>query len=109
MTGQPCNRQRVLGVNRQQSDLIRRGPLANERIHWVAESEFFVAGLDHQLPDGRHTQKQLIRRISKGGLCRCAQVGTPLDQPQEGVRIEQEFHSMYSLNSSSGSSKSGAM
>src|SRR4051812_27535676 len=96
-------------VNRQQSELISHGPLTNKCIQRVAEGEFLVAGLDCQFPNGRHTQKQLMRRVSKGGLGCRTEVRTTFHQPQKGVGIEQEFHSMYSWNSSSGSSKSGAM
>jgi hypothetical protein len=56
-----------------------------------------------------HAQEQLVRRIGECRFRRRAQVRTPLDKPHKGMRIDQEFHSMYSLNSSSGSSKSGAM
>src|SRR5262249_6700736 len=65
--------------------------------------------LDGDLPDGARAQQSVIRRVRDRGPGRRTEQPILIDVPDQGVRIDQELHSMYSLKSSSGASKSGAM
>src|SRR4051794_13740150 len=73
-----------------------------------ANVEFLAAHLDGDFPAARRADELPIRQVADDPPGRLAQLRVIPPEPEEGMRIEQECHSMYSLKSSSGALKSGA-
>ncbi len=64
-----------------------------------------LIAISHRLA---HAQKRIRVRLKQSFRSR-TQTRIVADEPEEGVRVEQEPHRMYSAKSSSGSSKSSDM
>ncbi len=71
--------------------------------------QFRQRGLDRHFPHRPGTDQQFVRRVLECGHGRSAQSGWIVQSPDQAMGVDQVPHSMYSLKSSSGASKSGAM
>src|SRR4051812_14309057 len=96
-------------VDPEQVEPVRRQFPRQERRGRFAEVELLQADLDGDLPAGRHADELPVRRVFDQGLGGRGEVGVVAEEPQEGMGVQEQVHSMFSLNSSSGSSKSEAM
>src|SRR5262249_13718500 len=75
----------------------------------LAQSKFAEADFDGDLPYCGRTQQPFVIGILDRGMGFRTEEMVLIDTPNDRVRGEEEPHSMWSLNSSSGASKSGAM
>src|SRR6185437_13844216 len=66
-------------------------------------------GLDGNLPATRYAQELPVPGVLDQCFRRRTQQGVILAEPKESMGVEEQCHSMYSLKSSSGASKSGAI
>src|SRR6266542_2818758 len=71
------------------------------------QPEFAQAEFDDHIPASGQAHHVLVVLRFNGSSSAAAQTRIILQEPDERVRIQQQPHSMYSLKSSSGSSKSG--
>ena len=79
-------------------------PGERERYLQLADADF-----DHHFPMARNTEQAGVFAVFDQPFCLSAQLGASFDEPEKSVCVEQELHDeagMYSLKSSSGSSKS---
>src|SRR4051812_8237961 len=66
------------------------------------------AGLDGDFPTARHADQRLVG-VDDGLAGTCRQARIVGDEPEEGVRVEQDARHRYGAKSSSGASKSAAI
>src|SRR5713101_1561418 len=107
MLGQIGLSRRMTHSNRQllQSQVCNRSvdPLFERQ----RERELLDSDFDGEFPNRSSDEEQIIGQISQG-LCRSgAQPRWVVHRPNQRMSIQQEPHSMYSLKSSNGASKSG--
>lgn len=73
------------------------------------EGEFLEPSLDGEFPDRSDADDQFLGRFFEDGSRSGPKFARVVQRPDQGVGIEKMPQSMYSPNSSSGASKSGAM
>lgn len=73
----------------------------------LAKRQLAEPRLDGDLSAARDAHQFLVRRVFHQRLGRPAERWIVLAKPEEGVSVNEQDHSIYSLKSSSGSSKSG--
>src|SRR5271157_6173163 len=93
-------------LNGKKLDAVKgelRGKHDRERF---IEPELVELHLDRDFLQADGGEEPGIGRVFDRRPGRCAQPGVVGEEPEKGVGVEQKLHSMYSRNSSSGSSKS---
>src|SRR5271157_4597854 len=93
-------------LNGKKLDAVKgelRGKHDRERF---IEPELVELHLDRDFLQADGGEEPGIGRVFDRRPGRCAQPGVGGEEPEKGVGVEQKLHSMYSRNSSSGSSKS---
>src|SRR5208337_1563688 len=106
---QRLHERRMSQLDPQQTEPVRRQFPRQEGCGRFAEGELLQPGLDSDFPAGRYAHELLIRRVFDPRLGGRAEVRVVPDEPEERMGVEEQVHSIYSLNSSSGASKSGAI
>lgn len=99
----------VVQSDRQQTGAEEGQRVVNPFPKWPRETQLAELNLDAQFPNGPNADQPLVRFVLDGLDGRKAQLRGVVHRPNHGVRVEQQLHSMYSLKSSKGASKSGAM
>src|SRR5437867_8696807 len=96
-------------IERQAGYLVPR-TLSGEIALWgVWQRQFAKSMLNDCLPEGDYTQRDFIPRVTNAVSPACRQSCVPTDEPEENVRIEQEFHepsNAFRRSSGRGASKS---
>src|SRR5262245_19937087 len=91
----------------------RQAQVGNRLRHPLAirqrQRQLAQTNLDGDLPHRCSTEQQVVRRVRDRRVSRWAEEMVLIDVPDDRLRVDQGSHSMYSLKSSSGASKSGAM
>jgi hypothetical protein len=72
----------------------------------ASQLKFADIELDGYFPQTRNAQENVVRGLFYQQTCIITESRVVLDEPEKAVRVEQQLHSMYSLKSSSGASKS---
>jgi len=80
-----------------------------ERLELPRQCELIEGDLDREFPETGHTHMGGSARFLDPLARRGGQARVGLEEPKCCVGVQQQAHSMYSRNSSSGSSKSGAI
>src|SRR5208337_1789384 len=109
MRRQRLNERRMGQLDPQQFEPVRRQFPSQKRDCRFAEVELLQAGLDSDFPAGGHADVLPVRLVFDERLRGRDQLRIVVEKPKQRMGVQEQVHSMYSLNSSSGSSKSGAM
>lgn len=95
-------------LNGEEVEVIDRKLSRQKRCCGFAEIELLKADLDGDFPASGDAYEFVIVWILDQSFGVCAQKCVGIQEPQQRVRIEKEVHSMYSLKSANGASKSAA-
>src|SRR5919106_3545703 len=93
----------------QDIEAVPSNPAVHKRSVQLAQIKFANAHLNSYFPTNRRAYEFLIRRICDQLFGVIRQLRVIPNKPQEGMRIQKQFHAIYSLKSSRGASKSSAI
>src|SRR6266545_3747961 len=109
MLGQHLNGRGVFEFDLEQNEVVAGDLSGQQNRRRFPQLQLAQPRLDSDLPARCHADQLAVGRGYDGRFRGRTQQRVVPQEPEQRVRVEQERHSMYSLNSSSGASKSGAI
>src|SRR5436305_6788018 len=108
MKGKTANPRYVPKFGRKNREAVCGHLLGHESVDRLRDFQFAETLLDGHLPARCHAQKALIAFVGDRVACPAAKRIIIANPPKKRVRIEQQFHRVYSAKSSGVASKSSA-
>src|SRR5438105_1081270 len=109
MRRQGLHKGRMAQFDVQKIKMVGRQFSRQERRGWFAKVQPPQPDFNGDLPAGRHANELSVGGILDHSFGSRTEQHIVVQEPQEGMGVQQQVQSMYSLNSSSGASKLGAM
>src|SRR5262249_1954355 len=100
---------RMLWFNGQNDEPVIRNPLLHECLVELRQRILIQTDLDGDFPIAGRTDQLLVAEVFDMISGMAAQLRSAEHEPQEGVRVEQNPHGIYSLKSSRCASSSATM